>query len=319
VYLARGRARLAAHQRTLAEADFLSGIQVFERMRSGLTSEALRTSYFEQPWDLFTEMIRLQADGRDAGRALIYAERARARTLLEAVDQGADTAPLSPSDVQSALPPGVAVVYYASLDDRLLIWLLTRDTDQFVSTSTRQIDLARLVERCRMEFGADSRTSTLTALYDLLIRPIEPGLPSGASLIIVPDGVLHAVPFAALIRRENNRHLVEDHALETTPSLTILGRSMKHVKPAATGLASALVLGNPRAQSPAAPALPEAEREARDIAALYPNHRLLVDIDASKSRFMTLAADYDVVHFAGHSVSNDDYPALSRLLLAGAD
>src|SRR5262249_31989773 len=39
---------------------------------------------------------------------------------------------------------------------------------------------------------------------------------------------------------------------------------------------------------------------------------------ATKARFMSLAGSYDVVHFAGHAVSNDDYPALSHLLLSGS-
>jgi CHAT domain-containing protein len=68
----------------------------------------------------------------------------------------------------------------------------------------------------------------------------------------------------------------------------------------------------------AAPLL-DAESEARDIATLYARRKLLVLDDATKTHFVELAPDFDVIHFAGHGVSNDDYPALSRLLLAGPD
>jgi CHAT domain-containing protein len=51
---------------------------------------------------------------------------------------------------------------------------------------------------------------------------------------------------------------------------------------------------------------------------LYPNSELLLDTDATKAPFLDAARAHDVVHFAGHGVSNDDYPGLSRLLFAGA-
>jgi CHAT domain-containing protein len=317
-YLARGRANRVKHDDGGAEADFLAGIRVFEQLRSGLASEALRTSYFEQPWDLYTEMIRLQADRRDSANALMFAERARARTLLDAVTDHADTTPTL-AEVRAALRPGVAVVFYAALDDRLLIWLLTRDSELFVPTATRQTDLARLVDRWRSESGADRRIAILRELYDLLIRPVDHHLPDGAALVVVPDGVLHAIPFAALIKRESGRYLIEHHAVATTPSLTIFVRSIPPPASASPSFTSALVVGNARGEGPDLPQLPDAEREARDIATLYPTRLLLVDDDASKPRFTAAVGQYEVVHFAGHAVSNDEYPALSHLRLAGPD
>jgi len=316
VYLARGRAHLAAHDPTRAERDFAAGIEVFERMRSRLASDALRVSYFEQPWDLFTEMIRLQADRHDAARALAFAEQARARTLLEEVDARPGAVSTAPDDVRRVIPPGVAILYYASLDDRLLTWVVTARMQEFVSTGTRQQDVARLVERWRVEPGHEAKTATLMELYDALVRPVERMLPAGSAIVIVPDGVLHAVPFAALIRRDNRRYLIEEHALETVPSLTLFARSIRERGTSAATWESALVVGNPRTDD-AAVGLPDAEREARDIAALYPTKQLLVDREASKPRVVELLGGYDVLHFAGHGISNDDYPSLSRLLLAG--
>jgi CHAT domain-containing protein len=316
-YLARGRAHLSAHRDDRAQADFLAGIQVFERMRASLTPEGLRTSYFEQPWDLFSEMIRFQADRHDADRALMFAEQARARTVFEAVDAQGDEKPAAPADVQKMLPDGVAVLYYAALDDRLLIWVLTREGKAFVDTPVRQADIAHLVERYRSEAGSGRHDpSTLAALYDTLIRPVQRNLPDGARVVIVPDGVLHAVPFAALTRREDQRLFVQDHVLETAASLTMLQRSV-NARRLDAAPARVLVIGNPRSDSDDPATSPDAERDAREIAALYPDHELLVDAAATRARVLEAAGAHDVVHFAGHAVSNDDYPALSRLLLSG--
>lgn len=323
-YLARGRAQLAVGREDQAEADFLTGIEVFEQMRASLTTEALRSSYFEQPWDLFTEMIRFQAVRRNRqDRALAFAERGRARTLLEAVSPRAAVPLVDPSAARADLPAGVTVVYYASLNDRLLVWMLTRTGVHFVDAPTRQSDLARLIGRYRSSIGAVAAnardTESLMGMYDALIRPIRGRLADGTRIVVIPDGVLHGVPFAALVSREDRRYLVEDHSIQIAPSMTIFlsSRSRKSLQWTHAG---AVVVGNPGID-PAGVSkvadLPEAEAEARDIAAMYETVEVLVGRQVTKQRFLAAAAAHDIVHFAGHAISNDEFPALSRLLLSG--
>ena len=316
-YLARGRAHLAARQPDLAEQDFLAGIRVFERMRTSISSDALRSSYFEQPWDLFTEMIRLQIDRHDAMRALRFAERARARTLLDALGAKSAIEPELPPDIGTALPSDVTVLYFAALEDRLLIWTLASGRQAFADRPVRQAELARLLARYT-DRTAGRDASVLAALYDQLIRPVQDSLPDGSHIVIVPDGVLHGVPFAGLMRRETGRYLVQDHAIATAPSLTMFLRSATLPRVERGVAARALVVGNPRLDGVAAVTLPDAEREARDIAALYAHPTLLVNETATKAVFVATAGTYDVVHFAGHAVSNDDFPGLSHLLLSGS-
>lgn len=327
VLLARGRAQLAAGREDLAEADFSAGIDVFEGQRASVTNEALRSASFERPWDLFTEMIRFQAVNRHRpDRALAFAERARARTLLEALSADGSMAPVDPAASRASLPLDVTVVYYAALDDRLLIWTLTREHLTFVDTPVRHADLVHLLDQYRSDMAGPSSsprdTPSLTRLYDVLIRPVAPALTGGSQIVVVPDGVLHAVPFAALLRREDRRYLVEDRALAVTPSLTVfLAASAKHASPA-TDWNTALVMGNP--QTGALPRdgtsdLPDSEAEAKEVAALYGTSTLLLGARATKTDFMHLAGEFDVVHFAGHAIANNARPELSRLLLAGDD
>ena len=317
VYLARGRGHLATGHDDLAEADFLAGINNFERMRSALTSDALRSSYFEQPWDVFTELIRLEAIRRNRPeRALVVAEQARARTLLETISS-ATWRPLDPAAIRQSLPEGVTILYYASLDERLLTWALSRTRLDFVDVPTGRRDLVRMLDRYREQgatgSGRDNRS--LIALYDALIRPIEKTLSPGTHLAVVPDGVLHTVPFAALVRSENHRYLVEDYPISITPSLSVFQLSSRRVKLSATD-SSALIVGNPRSQSGLAGAnLPGAQAEARDIAGLYRNADLLVGSEATKDRFLSAIGKHRVVHFAGHAIPNEEYPGLSRLML----
>lgn len=327
VLLTRGRAHLATGREDLAEADFSAGIDIFEGQRASVTNEALRSASFERPWDLFTEMIRFQAVNR--GRpdlALAFAERARARTLLEALSPAGGAMPVDPMVARASLPPGVTMLYYAALDDHLLIWTLTRARVAFVDTPIRHAELTHLLGQYRSEMAGNPNAArdlpSLTRLYDLLIRPVADGLADGSTLVVVPDGALHAVPFAALLKRENRRYLVEDRAVEVTPSLTMFLAGSAKRDESAIAWNDALILGNPRLtddDAGAPPDLPEAEAEAREVASLYPAPTLWLGARASKSDFVLNAGRFSVVHFAGHAIANEGRPELSRLLMAGSD
>ena len=64
------------------------------------------------------------------------------------------------------------------------------------------------------------------------------------------------------------------------------------------------------------PDLAGAEAEAHEIATLYPRTRLLTGPSATKENFLDRLGGQHVVHFAGHAISNDSFPGLSRLLFA---
>jgi CHAT domain-containing protein len=59
------------------------------------------------------------------------------------------------------------------------------------------------------------------ALYDLLLRPVEPLLTQGKveTLVVVPDGALRLIPLGAL--HDGERFAVAKYALATAPGLTI--------------------------------------------------------------------------------------------------
>src|SRR5262249_3901189 len=62
--------------------------------------------------------------------------------------------------------------------------------------------------------------------------------------------------------------------------------------------------------------LPDAEPEAREVAALYPQAELLVGSQATRERFLQSVARHDVTHFGGHAVASLEDPGLSSLLFA---
>jgi CHAT domain-containing protein len=156
------------------------------------------------------------------------------------------------------------------------------------------------------------------ALYDLLIRPIDDLLPPSGTFRIVPDRRLDDVPFAALVDRETGVFFAERFASGIAPTAAaIVARC-----PAAThapATARALVVGNPafdRARHAGLAPLPDAEWEARRVAALYPGATVLLGADATAPRLLAGLAGAQVVHVAAHALVNDRYPLLSSLLMA---
>jgi len=148
---------------------------------------------------------------------------------------------------------------------------------------------------------------TSNQLFDQLIRPLEKTL--SKRLIIVPHGILHYLPFAAL--QKADRFLIEDHTISTLPSASV----MEFLKaPSTTGSVSALVFGNPdlgRAELD----LPGAEAESREIASIFPGARLLVRRDASESAAKALSANARYIHFATHGHFDAEKPLESGLLM----
>jgi CHAT domain-containing protein len=81
----------------------------------------------------------------------------------------------------------------------------------------------------------------------------------------------------------------------------------------------ALVIGNPVRDDPKFPPLPFAEAEAQDVATLLGEATVLVGADATVPRFLELAGNAGLIHFAGHGQFDIDQPLDSGLMFAQPD
>jgi len=86
-------------------------------------------------------------------------------------------------------------------------------------------------------------------LYNLLIKPASKVLQGKSNLIIIPDGVLHYLPFEALVTRvEKNQpqYMIESFNISYAPSASVLGfiKSQKE-KPVSANQRELLAFGDP--------------------------------------------------------------------------
>jgi CHAT domain-containing protein len=128
------------------------------------------------------------------------------------------------------------------------------------------------------------------------------------------------------LRTKSGRHLVESTAVFFAPSLSMLRASntprsfAERPRLLAFGNATAGTERPPLFRGGPLAALPDAEREVREIAALYGTaSRVLVKVDARESVAKKLASSHDVLHFATHAVIDDESPLFSSLVLAGSE
>lgn len=153
-------------------------------------------------------------------------------------------------------------------------------------------------------------------------------------LIVVPDGNLHLLPFAALVN--DRQYILRSHVVAVTPSGTVL-HILKHrsdqllhpnlpyvgvaawtSKPPATALLATIsraVIGPDRHELVA---LPASRHEVETIATDLPKpSTVLLGAGATETNFKQLPLDrYNVIHLALHGYVDPEFPDRSALVFA---
>jgi CHAT domain-containing protein/uncharacterized protein HemY len=247
--------------------------------------------------------------------------------------------PDSPEQVQTGLKEdGATLVQYALGEHRSFVWVLTPQS-LIMKALPRRAEIERQVRRYRRILTAHPKGSEAIALYQqyaqrmyvLLIRPIERHLAGERQLVIVPDGILHYLPFETL---QGRRRLVEDYTISYVPSASVLGSLRQRQKQrqdhqkillafadpfygnsAAAGLVRSIYEQNGALFSP----LPHAREEVTRIAALYPKTSGTTYFGAAATETALKKerlSDYRWIHFATHAVVDEKAPARSGIVLS---
>jgi tetratricopeptide (TPR) repeat protein len=228
--------------------------------------------------------------------------------------------PLQVADIQKEIAPGTTMISYFVTSIGAHAWILDRGAFHYVALPLDSKALAQV--RCWAKEVQHPRGVTPINpcnpegkpeedLYRALIAPLRDKIQS-RRLVIVPHGVLHYLPFAALRDPQTGHYLVEDYTLTYAPSASAL-RFLRSKESPITG--KALVLGNPANPAPELAPLPGAEKEAALVA-----HALgttpLVGRDATENLLYHLDKNVDLVHIAAHGIFDSDNPSFSFVALA---
>ena len=322
LYETRAKAFLAIGDQAQAHDDLELGIAEIEAQRATALADPRGAASFEQARSLFDAMVGLESQLGHPGAGFEYAERSRARSLLDMIGIPGEARVLEAGEVKRELPPGMALVEFSVLKDRTLAWVITEESFELVTLRIGEQPLESLVKELRSAIigggGGGARLSAVR-LYSLLIQPLLPWI-GGRDLIVVPDRSLHLLPFAALVDPITGRYLLEERAVAKAPSATLWVKALQRDRTLGqAALSGVLVAGDPafdREVFQELAALPEAEREAREVANVHPGARLLVGEQATKRAFLNEAPASSVVHLAAHARSSRESSLTSALLLA---
>lgn len=335
---------LSAGDDVAAGKEIEATLALMEQYRSQILEQNNRNHFFELEQSVYDLAIDYEFSRKsDFEKAFNYSETSRSRSLLDLVNSkgtlSPDTSganktdiifhsisqPLTLRDVQAQMPPEAQVVQYAVLKDKLLIWLVSKTSlNAFMSPITQDV-LQRKVSRyvelvSNASSSEDEITHAAKELFDSLIRPIESLLDKQRIIYFVPDKVLNAIPFSALVSPYSGRFLVQDYSVATAPSATLFINSSNLARERADATAERILsVGNPRfsgAEYPTLDDLPAAKREAEEVARFYNSRAVLTETRATKLAVQTEMQRAGVIHFAVHSVLNPHLPLYSKLVLA---
>lgn len=100
--------------------------------------------------------------------------------------------------------------------------LVAQDRERTGEVGVGRRAIAARVTAMRAQIAAgDTALPAATELYALLVAPVAADLPPAARLVVVPDGSLDALPFAAL-RAAGGAFLAEGHAISFATSAAAL-------------------------------------------------------------------------------------------------
>jgi CHAT domain-containing protein len=287
--LLRARAAMVLGDAGEAAREVDGGIELLERFRVALAAGSFARGVLDPGDELYEQAIRLSLDRGDVAKAFAYAELSRVR-------QRDAPKPLI-AELQAGLAASDAtVIEIAVLANETVVFALDRSGLSAVRQHVTREQLSALAQR--------NDGAAAAALYDLLIpRKL------GRTLIIVPDPMLDAVSFAALVDSRSQQRLVQQVRIVSAESAASLRTRRVHATPARI-VSVSLPAGE-------LPALSDSRDEVAAIAGAYANGVQLHAADSTFPAFVAAARDADVVHVSGHT-QDDGNGGTAALDFAGS-
>jgi CHAT domain-containing protein len=271
--------------------------------------------------------------------------------------------PPSLEQVQRGLKSGEALVTYWLSEDRVLAWVVLPDAFHFVQIPISRKKLTeeildylgplrspRRAEDNALKGSESAHLETGKRLYHWLIGSLPEEATSARRMILVADGVLHYLPFEALVSEcgDPAPETREIHApyracnylglqkpLSYSPSAgTFLKLRKRHQQRPRSGQKLDLLAMAPAFESMTDLDLPAEElrnalqglaplafarEEVERIAELFVRSNLRLDRQATESRLKKEAGTYRYLHLATHGLVSDDLPMSSGLLLGDGE
>jgi CHAT domain-containing protein len=317
---ARGRAFALMGRWTDARDDLEAALGEMERFLDTVDPDDLRISYFDQSRKLFDRRIELElATSGSAWQALVVAERSRLEAkgdigrLSSQLDQRRGAAvETSLRATVAASRHGLSAIAYHLLEDELLIWTLHGGEIALDRSPAGAPVVARRVAELRDRLEArDDIQAVSRELHGLLLdRPLS-RLGDDQGVVLLPDGILRAIPFGLLLN-EDGRLFFESRTFEIAE--TVVSSASARAPVPANWPATVLALSSPEAPwELGLGRLRNASSEVEALSDLWGSR--VVGTPTDEEGFRSTLVESDLFHFTGHATVHHEFPMRSALLL----
>lgn len=342
-----GRAEMALGDAARAAEHLELAMREIESVRSDLPLETQRADFFGDKRYVYAAAVQARGELQSAepgrGRrgndqhAFETVQRAKVRTLLDALGGSARVEPQTAAELRASLGDDVLIELFAAERD-LYRWVVDRDGLRMDNLGTAEPILRRAAAvHAALAAGDEPDPAELARLAETLVG--DDVLPSpGGALHVAADGALRYLPFELLplpgAPGADTEILLDRTAVSYLPS----GSTLSLLRdPAAAAELSLLAFGNPllepanAATDPAAllssrfglRPLPAAEDEIAALAGHLPGRaRLFTGAEATEEAFRAAVGEpARALHLATHTVI-DEGPARGAAILltpAGRD
>ena len=338
---------LQTHQLTEGETALRASIAIHETLRSELVSNDHKASIFETQISAYRLLQQVLIAQSKFDEALEIAEMSRTRAFVELLRQtlltndvpaNDETHKLSiPQIQQIARDRNSTIVEYSIVNPEIYIWVIqpngniTHRAANLEPLKQQNQTLKQIILKARVSIGTNetddegnkiklesqyNRDETggfplLQLLHQILIEPIIDLLPLDANspIIFVPHYDLFLVPFAAL-QDSNNRYLIENHTILTSPSIQVLEITREHQNRVRGLRQAALIVGDPTiaAKFKENPyklrQIPRAKEAAEAIAATLGTQAISGE-NATKIAILDRMLNTRIVHLSAHGLLDD--------------
>ena len=318
------------------------GLTIIEELRNTLHVQEYKSTYLARERYAFEDVIHMlgQLHESDPNKgydllAFEYAQRCKSRSFLEQI-KGSE--PVTIKEVQDAgLDKNCVILEYSLGDSSSTCWVITPDAYQMIRLPSRK-SLEEQIETFRFAIlnpDQDNKTFLQQSgyfLYKQLFQPAEDFLSKKSQLVILPDGILHYIPFEVLITSEPAPGSDKPYG-----KLSYLGKT----SPISYGQSASVYLSMVEDRSTSGytglemkelvafgdpvyggkfKRLEYSGEEIENIAALFPEAMVKTFIreEATEehAKEEKMLSEYRHIHFATHGVMDEKNPEKSGLVLS---